>query len=82
MSSIATIWINRIRAANPILAAIAQDIARQSVEQPGYDAEAAIAAKLDEWKESPDSQMGRALGFAVIFYQEDFLARREAQLDI
>lgn len=75
MSSIVTFWMDRIKVANPIVAAIALDIARQSSQDVGYDAEAAIQAKLAEWQESADSRTGRALRFAVIYYQEDVRAK-------
>lgn len=76
MSSIATVWMNRIKAADPVLAAVAMGIAEQSAASPDFDADAAIAAKLAEWKFDPGSQSGRAFSYAVIYYQEDIAARR------
>ena len=80
MSSIATIWMNHIKAADPVLAAIALQIARQSDADVTFDFEAAIAAKLAEWKESPAGQKGNALRYAVIYYQEDIAAANHLRL--
>lgn len=75
MSSIVTFWYRRIVAADPIGAAVALDIARQSAANPSFDTEAAITAKLNEWKISPDSPQARGFRFAVIYSQEDIAVR-------
>jgi hypothetical protein len=76
MSSIVTFWIQRIKAADPVLVAVAFGIAQQSAQDANYNVDAAVAAKLAEWKVEPESQMGRALNFAVINYQEDLQAKQ------
>jgi len=73
-TAITTIWMNRIKAANPILAAVALGIATQSTLDPAYNADDAIRAKLAEWEADAASQTGRALRYAVIYYQEDVAA--------
>jgi hypothetical protein len=73
--SIATEWMNRIKAANPVLAAVALYIARQSCVNADFDTETSIKAKLGEWKIDEGTQTARALRFAVIYYQEDIRAK-------
>lgn len=74
---IAEFWMNRIKAANPILAAVAYRIAEQSESEPLFDTDAAISAKLAEWNIPADSPTGRGFSFAVIYYQEEIAAKRD-----
>ena len=72
--SIVEFWMNRIRQANPIVAAVALKIATDSALDPAYEVETAIVSKLAEWNVSEDHQAARALRYAIIFYQEDIAA--------
>lgn len=74
---IAEFWMNRIKAANPILAAIAYRIAEQSEADATFNTDTAIAAKLAEWNISADSATARGFKFAVVFYQEEIAARND-----
>lgn len=74
---IAEFWMNRIKAANPILAAVAYRIAENSEADPTYNTDAAITAKLAEWNIPADSATARGFSFAVIFYQEEIAARND-----
>ena len=74
MSSIATVWMNRIRAANPLITGVALGIATQAALDEHYSADTAIRAKLNEWNEAPNSQTSRALRYAVLYFQEQLAA--------
>lgn len=74
---IAEFWMNRIKAANPILAAVAYRIAEQSEADATFDTDTAITAKLAEWNISADSPTARGFKFAIVFYQEEIAARND-----
>lgn len=78
MTGLASFWMQRIKAANPIVAAVALKIATDSALDPTYEVEAAIVGKLAEWNVSADHQAARALRYAVIYYQEDIAASSRA----
>ena len=61
-TGLASFWMQRIKAANPIVAAVALKIATDSALDPAYNVEAVIISKLAEWNVSADHQAARAYG--------------------